>query len=148
MSIITIHCRLIASEPVRCHLWYLMVERNTPLVNDLLKRVNQHSNFEAWQRSGTISNNIVKELCDDALKESYPVQPGRFYASAILMVTYIYESWLALQRTRCCRLDGKQRWLDVVKSNAELLELSDSTLNTVQDQAQNILSQLNPEHET
>jgi hypothetical protein len=64
------------------------------------------------------------------------------------MVTYTYESWLALQKNRRRRLDGKQHWLKVVKSDAELIELSGSTLEAIQHQAQDILSQFNAEHET
>ncbi|MBM0744062.1 type V CRISPR-associated protein Cas12k [Phormidium sp. CLA17] len=147
MSLITIHCRLIASEPVRRHLWHLMIESNTPLINDLLKCVSQHPDFGIWQRRGTISESVVKGLCEP-LKLVYPDQPGRFYASAILMVTYIYESWLSLQQNRRLRLDGKQRWLNVVKSDAELLELSGSTLDALQHRAQDILSQRNTERQT
>lgn len=142
MSIITIHCRLIAPEPIRRHLWHLMTERNTPLINDLLKQVSQHSDFETWQRYGTVPGKTIKALCKP-LKKVYPAQPARFYTSASLMVTYTYESWLALQQLRRQRLDGKQRWLNVVKSDDELLELSGSTLYILQQQAQAILNQLN-----
>lgn len=144
MSIITIHCRLVASEPVRRCLWQLMSKSNTPLVKDLLQQVSQHPEFETWQRRGTIPEKAVKALCEP-LKAVYPGQPGRFYASAILMVTYTYESWLALQQNRRRRLDGKQRWLKVVKSDGELLQLCDSTLEAMQQQAKVILLQLNPE---
>jgi IS605 OrfB family transposase len=144
MSIKTIHCRLVASEPVRRHLWHLMAQNNTPLVNDLLKQVSQHPDFVTWQRRGTVPDTVVRTLCEP-LKAVYPGQPGRFYASAVLMVTYIYKSWLALQQNRRRRLDGKQRWLNVVKSDAELLELSGSTLEAIQQRAQAILSQLTVE---
>jgi hypothetical protein len=123
-----------------------MSESNTPLINDLLKCVSQHPDFETWQRRGTIPGSAVRELCEP-LKAVYPGQPGRFYASAILMVTYTYESWLALQQTRRHRLDGKQRWINVVKSDAELLDLSGSTLDALQEQARAILNQLEAEHE-
>ncbi|MBW4469175.1 MAG: hypothetical protein KME45_02105 [Stenomitos rutilans HA7619-LM2] len=76
MSIITIHCRLVASEPIRRNLWHLMTERNTPLVNELLKRVSQHPKFEIWQRKGTLPNSAVRELCDEPLKKVYLGQPG------------------------------------------------------------------------
>jgi hypothetical protein len=147
MSIITIHCRLVASEPVRRHLWHLMTESNTPLVSDLLKQVSQHPDFETWQRRGTVPEKVVKELCEP-LKALYPGQPGRFYASAISMVTYTYESWLALQQNRRRRLDGKQKWLNVVKSDAALLELSSTTLEAIKERAQTVLKQLNIEPET
>lgn len=147
MSMITIHCRLVASELVRHCLWDLMTRLNTPLINDLLKRASQHSDFETWQRRGTVPKKIVKELCE-TLEAIYPDQPGRFYASAILMVTYTYESWLALQQNRRRRLDGKQRWLETVKSDTELLELSGSTLEALKQQAQRLLTQLNAESES
>jgi hypothetical protein len=95
MSIITIHCRLIAAEPVRRHLWHLMVDGNTPLVNDLIKQVTQHPDFETWQRRGTLPTRAVQALCDP-LKAIYPGQPGRFYASASLMVTYIHLRVMAV----------------------------------------------------
>ena len=147
MSIITIHCRLIASEPIRRHLWQLMSRSNTPLINDLLKKVSHHADFETWQSRGTVPSNAIRNLLEP-LKEVYPGQPPRFYASAILMVTYTYESWLALQQTCRRRLNGKQRWLNVVKSDPELLELSGSTLESIRQRAQDILSQLSTEMET
>lgn len=147
MSIITIHCRLNAPEPIRRHLWHLMTERNTPLINKLLKQVSQHPDFETWQRLGSVPGRTIEALCQP-LKKIYPDQPARFYASASLMVTYTYESWLALQQLRRRRLDGKQRWLNVVKSDAELLELSGSSLHSLQQQAQAILSQLNANNGT
>lgn len=140
MSIKTIHCRLLAPEPVRRHLWHLMAECNTPLVNELLKQVSQHPDFETWQRRGTIPEKAVKDLCA-ALKANYPGQPGRSYASAIQMVQYTYEAWLALQKKQRLRLDGKQRWLNIVKSDAELIELSHSTLEVLQQRAHAILEQ-------
>ncbi len=39
MSIITIQCRLVASETTRRHLWQLMSELNTPLMNELLAQI-------------------------------------------------------------------------------------------------------------
>ncbi|MEM1368246.1 MAG: type V CRISPR-associated protein Cas12k [Cyanobacteria bacterium P01_H01_bin.15] len=142
MSIITIHCRLTAPEAVRRHLWYLMTERNTPLINDLLKQVSQHPEFETWQRQGTIPVKTIRNICKP-LREQYPGQPGRFYASANLMVAYTYESWLAHQKKRRLRLDGKQRWLDIVKSDKELMELSSTTLEVIQAKATEILSHPN-----
>lgn len=147
MSMITIHCRLVASEAVRRHLWYVMVQSNTPLINSLLRLVSEHHDFETWQRWGSIPTRIIQELCEP-LKKAYPGQPARFYASAILMVTYTYESWLALQQNRYRRLSGKKRWLAVVKSDAELMALSGCSIEVIQEQAQKILSQFQSEDET
>ncbi|NET47947.1 MAG: hypothetical protein F6K09_04305, partial [Merismopedia sp. SIO2A8] len=140
MSIITVHCRLTAPEAVRRHLWHLMAECNTPLINALLKQVSQHPQFETWQRQGTVPVRTILSICKP-LREQYPGQPGRCYTSAILMVAYTYESWLALQKKRRLRLDGKQRWLDIVKSDEELLRISNTTIEAIQAQARNIVSQ-------
>jgi hypothetical protein len=45
-------------------------------------------------------------------------------------------------------MDGKQRCLNVVKSDLESIELSGSTLEAIRHQAQAILSQFNAENET
>jgi hypothetical protein len=147
MSIVTIHCRLTASEPIRRQIWHLMTERNTPLISELLKQVSQHADFEIWQSKGAIPKQIVTDLCKP-LTEIYPDQPGRCYSSAILMVLYTYESWLAIQQNCRRRIDGKQRWLNVVKSDRESIELSDSTLEAIKQRALEILNQFNAENET
>lgn len=46
MSQITIQCRLVSSEPTRKLLWELMAEKNTPLINELLRKINEHQDFE------------------------------------------------------------------------------------------------------
>lgn len=144
MSFITIQCRLVASEEIRRQLWHLMVDKNTPLVNELLKCVSQDDEFEAWQRKGTVPDKSVRSLCEPL--KTHPLfegQPGRFYTSASLMVTYTYTSWLALQHKLRQRLDGKQRWLNVVKSDTELVQISGCNLQMIQNKANEILAQLN-----
>ncbi|MEH2400627.1 hypothetical protein [Nostoc sp.] len=44
MSIITIQCRLIGDENSLRLLWELMVEKNTPLINELLEQLAKHLN--------------------------------------------------------------------------------------------------------
>ena len=64
------------------------------------------------------------------------------------MVLYTYESWLAIQQNCRRRINGKQRWLNVVKSDRESIELSDSTLEAIKQRALEILNQFNAENET
>jgi hypothetical protein len=83
MSQITIQCRLVASEPTRQHLWKLMAQANTPLINELLKQVGQHPDFEAWRHKGKLPAGIVKQLCQPLRTDPRFIgQPGRFYMSA------------------------------------------------------------------
>jgi IS605 OrfB family transposase len=140
MSFKTVHCRLTAPEPIRRQLWLLMAESNTPLINKLQKQVSQQPDFENWQRYGAIPEAAVRKLCEP-LKATYPGQPARFYASACLMVTYTYESWLALQQSRHRRLEGKRHWLSIVKSDAELIKLCGSNIEAIRHKAQSILNQ-------
>ena len=101
-------------------------------------------NFEAWQRSGKLDIAALKKLWQ-SYKDEFPdgkdgpkSQPGRFYTSARLTVQYIYESWLASQKKLRLRLDGKQRWLEMLKSDAELVELSECSLHEIHVRANEI----------
>ena len=68
MSQITIQCRLVASESSRQKLWELMAELNTPLINELLHRVNQHPEFETWRQKGKHPTGIVVDNCASQVK--------------------------------------------------------------------------------
>ena len=141
-NLINIQCRLIATEETRRSLWLLMAEKNTPFIYELLNRVSQHADFETWQRSGSPDSDVLKKLWE-SYKDEFPpkAQPGRFYTSAKLTVQYTYESWLASQKKLRLRLDGKQRWLKMLKSDAELVELSECSLDEIQVRATEILAQ-------
>jgi hypothetical protein len=144
MAIITIECRLTAPEATRRHLWDLMAHRNTPLVGALIQIIQTHENFSAWQRQGEIPLQAARELCKP-LREEEPFsgQPGRFYSSASMMVTYTYKAWFALQASRQRRLEGIQRWLAILKSDAEMLEICNVSLETLQSRAQTVLQEAN-----
>lgn len=70
MSIITIQCRLVAPEETRRLVWLLMVEKNTPLIGELLKRVREHPDFEKWRRWGKPSKEAVRGLCEPLRDDS------------------------------------------------------------------------------
>lgn len=140
MSIITIQCRLVASESTRCYLWQIMSEKNTPLVNELLKQVGKHPDFEKWLQVGKLPPGVVRPLCNSlASQECFADQPKRFYKSAIELTEYIYKSWLALQQRRQKQLDGKTRWLSMLKSDTELVEISGCSLENIRAKALEIL---------
>lgn len=146
MSQITIQCPLIASASTRQKLWKLMAEINTPLINELLILVCQHPDFESWRHKGKVPTGTIKELCEPLKTDSRFVgQPARFYASAINTVSYTYKSWLKLQKRLQFQLEGKTRWLEILKSDAELIEESKETLDSIRNKASEILAQLTPE---
>lgn len=140
MSVITIQCNLVASEETRRYLWSVMVEKNTPLINELLKRVKQHPDFEKWRRRGKPSKEAVRELCEPLRNDpQFNGQPGRFYTSAIATVQQIYESWMATQLGLQRSLDGKVHWLEVVESDAELVTQSNVDADAIRAKAREIL---------
>lgn len=156
MSQITIQCRLVASEPSRHQLWKLMADLNTPLINELLVQVAQHPEFETWRQKGKHPTGIVKELCQPLKTDPRFIgQPGRFYTSAlaklaegIATVNYIYKSWFALMKRSQSQLEGKIRWLEMLKSDVELVEASGVTLESLRTKAAEILAQFAPQPDT
>ncbi|WP_196528848.1 type V CRISPR-associated protein Cas12k [Nostoc commune] len=145
MSQITIQCRLVASESSRHQLWKLMAQLNTPLINELLRQVSQHPEFETWRQKGKHPIDVVKQLCEPLKTDPRFIgQPGRFYASAIALVNYIYKSWFALMKRSQYQLEGKIRWLEMLNSDIELVEASGVSLDSLRIKAAEILAQLTP----
>ena len=143
MSIITIQSRLVASEETLRYLWELMVQKNTPLVNELLEQLGKHPDFQTWLEKGQIPANTIKNICNSLKTEpQFAGQPGRFYTSAVSLVEYIYKSWLALQRLRQRKIEGKERWLTILKTDTELEQASNSSLEVIRAKAAEILNKI------
>lgn len=141
MSLITIQCRLVSCESTRHQLWQLMAEKNTPLINELLEQIGQHSDFETWRQKGKLPTGIVEQM-GKLLKidPRFIGQPSRFYKSAIDLVGYIYKSWLALQQRLQRQLEGQTRWLGMLKSDSELVSQCGCNLDTIRTRAAEILA--------
>jgi hypothetical protein len=140
MSQITIQCRLIASQPTRQQIWMLMAERNTPLINELLMQMSQHPDFESWRQKGKLPAGVVKKLCEPLKSDRRFIgQPARFYTSAITLVEYIYKSWLKLRQRLQSRLEGQRRWLQMLKSDAELAQENNCSIEDIHNQAADLL---------
>ena len=123
-----------------------MAEINTPLINELLKLVHQHPDFETWRHKGKVPTGTIKQLCEPLKSDSRFVgQPARFYTSAVATVSYAYKSWLKIQKRLQLQLEGKTRWLEMLKSDAELIEESGETFLSIHSKAREILAQLTPE---
>ncbi|BBD58003.1 hypothetical protein NIES2109_07720 [Nostoc sp. HK-01] len=148
MSIITIQCRLVAEEETLRQLWELMTDKNTPLVNELLAQVGKHPDFETWLEKGKIPTELLKTLVNSLkTQERFVGQPGRFYTSAIALVDYVYKSWFALQKRRKRQIEGKERWLTILKSDIQIEQESQSTLNVIRTKATEILTKFTPQSE-
>ena len=122
-----------------------MAKLNTPLINELLVSVCQHPDFEAWRHKGKVPTGTIKELCEPLKTDPrFVEQPLRFYTSAINTVSYTYKSWLKLQKRLQLQLERKTHWLEMFKSDAELIEESEGTLDSIRNKASEILAQLTP----
>lgn len=145
MSQITIQCRLIASQTTRQQLWTLMAELNTPLINELLIQMSQHPDFQTWRQKGKLPGGIVKKLCEPLKSDRRFIgQPARFYTSAITLVEYIYKSWLKVQQRLQRQLEGQRRWLEMLKTDTELAEQSNCSLEEIRKSAIAMLASHDP----
>lgn len=143
MSQITIQCRLVAQESDRQKLWTLMADLNTPFINELLKQVAQHPDFETWQQKGHVKAGIIEQLGNTLKTDArFISQPARFYSSAISLVKYIYKSWFKLQQRLQRKLEGKRRWLEMLRSDEELIEQCNCSLEALRSQAIELLTAL------
>ncbi len=148
MSIISIHCHLTASESTRHQLWDLMAEKNTPLINELLRRLSEHEDFEQWCKQGWLKAGLIKKLSDELRQDScFQGQPGRFYSSAVSHVEDIYKSFLRRQRELLFRLKGQERWLQMLKSDEELARAAEVSLEDIRRVATNIIDHYSSEEE-
>ncbi len=142
MSVKTIESRLAVKPESLKYLWELMTLKNTPLINELLAKVPNHPDFEEWFEKGTLPQKPIKELCAPFKdKEPFANQPGRFYSSAIALVHYMFKSWLKVQKKLRQRIEGKQRWLAMLKSDRELETVSGKDLAEIRFLALKILQQ-------
>jgi IS605 OrfB family transposase len=109
-----------------------MAERNTPLINELLAQISQQKDFETWRQQAKLKAGIVKQLCEPLKTDPrFSGQPGRFYTSAIALVEYIYKSWFKIQQRLQRKLEGQTRWLEILKSDEELVQMSNCTLEVI-----------------
>jgi hypothetical protein len=117
-----------------------MVEKNTLLVNELLKQINTHPDFDKWLKEGNIPASVIEGRCKNLRAESrFQGMPGRFANAAENLVKYIYKSWFALQEERRFRLWRKQRWFSLLRSDLELEQESGLSLEKLRTEATEIL---------
>lgn len=141
MSVITIQSPLFGDENSLRLFWELMVEKNTPLINELLEQLGKHPNFETWLQKGEMPKDTIETICDSLKKqEPFADQPGRFYTSAVTLVKEVYKSWFALQKRRQRQIEGKERWLKMLKSDMELQQESQCSLDVIRAKSTEILT--------
>ncbi|MEH2387295.1 MAG: type V CRISPR-associated protein Cas12k [Nostoc sp.] len=141
MSVITIQSPLFGDENSLRLFWELMSEKNTPLINELLEQLDKHPHFETWLQKCEVPKDTIEKICDSLEKqESFADQPGRFYTSAVTLVKEIYKSWFALQKRRQRQIEGKERLLKMLKSDMELQQESQCSLDIIRVKATEILT--------
>ena len=142
MTVVTIHCRLIASESNRHQIWNLMADKNTPMVNEILRFLSEDEDFESWCEEGKLPKGLVNKICNNLKNQSrFKDQPGRFYSSAITLVEYMYKSYLRTQRQRYLQLNGHKRWFQMLKSDSELKQEAGCSLTNIRKTAKSWLKQ-------
>jgi hypothetical protein len=140
MSQITVQCRLFADETARRYLWELMSDRNTPLVNELLRLVAIHSDFPTWRSKGKIPTAEVTKLAKTLKTDPrFNNQPAKFHISAEKTALYTFKSWLAIQKRVQWQLEGKISWLRMLRTNEESIADCGKDLEQIRTKAQALL---------
>jgi hypothetical protein len=142
MSQITIQCQLFADEAARKYLWQLMTDRNTPLINELLRLVALHPDFLTWRSRGKLPTTEVTKLAK-TLKtdERFNNQPAKFHISAEKTAIYTFKSWLAIQKRTQQQIEGKLSWLRMLRSDEESIADCGQDLEQIRKKAQALLLQ-------
>ncbi len=140
MSQITVQCRLFADETARRYLWELMSDRNTPLVNELLRLVAIHSDFSTWRSKGKLPTAEVTKLAKTLKTDPrFSNQPAKFHISAEKTVLYTFKSWLAIQKRVEWQLKGKISWLRMLRTDEESIADCGQSLDQIRSKAQALL---------
>ncbi|ACK66984.1 conserved hypothetical protein [Rippkaea orientalis PCC 8801] len=138
--ITVVQCRLIAPESTLQHIWKMMAQQQTPLINQLLHDINTHPDINTWLTANQLPSKLVETLAQP-LKTQSPYQglPGRFITSAIILVKEMYASWFAIQTQKRLSLEGKKRFLTILKSDKQLIQDSQTDFLTLCYKAQQLL---------
>ncbi|MBW4642258.1 MAG: hypothetical protein KME23_04450 [Goleter apudmare HA4340-LM2] len=72
-----------------------------------------------------------------------PLEEKRL-AEGIALVNYTYKSWLALMKRLQSQLDSKTYWLEMLRSDAELVKITGASLDEIRTKATEILAQIAP----
>jgi hypothetical protein len=140
MSIITIQCRLVASEGDRQQVWQMMSGAHTPLVNRLLQEVALHPEFEQWKKKGYLPAKALPEMVKAIRKEPLFIDlPGRWVASAQQQVAEIYKSWFKLQQQLVRKLDGQRNWLKMLESDENLAQAASINIEQLKEKTAELL---------
>jgi hypothetical protein len=140
MSIINIHCRLTASESTRQQIWELMAEKNTPLINELLRLVALHPDFLTWRSKGKLPTAEVTKLAKTLKTDPrFNNQPAKFHISAEKTAIYTFKSWLAIQKRTQQQLEGRLSWLRMLRSDEESIADCGQDLEQIRTKAQALI---------
>ncbi|MDJ0661037.1 MAG: type V CRISPR-associated protein Cas12k [Crocosphaera sp.] len=142
-SISVIRARLLASEDTLCSLWQLMAHPYSELIATLLEYISNHPDFSTWLEQCRLPNTLIKDYVKTLKTESpYQDLPGRFRDSAVILVTTIYKSWFAVKKRKLFSLQGKKRFLAILKSDEELQQDSGYDLYTLTREAEKLLQDI------
>ena len=132
----------VASESARQMLLQLSIA-STQLGKVLNDQISQHPEFETWRNNGSIPVGVLKDLWDlERSQAPYKQIPERFNRSAWLSIKNIYAGWFKTQKKLLNKLNGLNRWLGIIKSDHELVEMSKCELEEIQSRATQIASEI------
>lgn len=119
------------------------------LINQLLEKLPQRSEFTNWRKSGKIPRQAIVVARDKILEEEPSLKglPARCYTSAILSVSYTFASIFAIQNGLQAKIEGKQRWLNVAEQDLELAQTTSFSPEAIREVAAQIVEQAEAERQ-
>ena len=117
-----------------------MFDRNTPLINELLRLVAIHSDFPTWRSKGKLPTAEVTKLAKTLKTDPrFSNQPAKFHISAEKTVLYTFKSWLAIQKRVQWQLEGKISWLRMLRTGEESIADCGQDLEQIRTKAQALI---------
>lgn len=129
------------SEEVKKQVLLLSV-RSTQLCKAVRDSLIQHDELDEWIAKGAIPEKVLKAEWETARNQDrFRNLPSRFQSTALFRVQGAFSSWFEGRKSKSRSLNGSRRWLDIVKSDVELMEISGLDIEDIKAKALNILQE-------
>lgn len=115
---------------------------STQLCGAVRDALAERDELDEWIQNGAIPEKELKAEWKK-VRSMAPFQgmANRFQTSALFRVQDAFSSWLKARKVDLRKLSGSQRWLDIVKSDVELMEISDCDIEVIKERALEIIDE-------
>ena len=136
------------SEEVKKQVLLLSI-RSTQLCKAIGDSLSKRDELDEWISKGAIPEKVLKAEWEIARNQKcFRDMPSRFQTTALLRIQETFSGWFEQRKQKRREIDRSQRWLDIVKSDAELMEISGLDIEDIKAKALEILQEAKKISET